>query len=127
MPGAFLAAADDQRRAGRDLRQLLHRTPPVPDRRRQDLLPAIRWHSRRNTALAAQAQIVFRSTTLRSMLLEAYGFWWLGQIALIAAIASFIGADLMLILSMFAFVHLRRTAPETEILPRVATWVQVNA
>ena len=72
-------------------------------------------------------QIVFRGTTLRSMLLEAYGFWQLGQIALIAAIASFIGAGLMVILFMFGFVHLRRTAPETEILPRVAPRVQVNA
>jgi hypothetical protein len=36
-------------------------------------------------------------------------------------------AGLMLVLSIFGFVHLRRTAPEAEILPRVATRVQVNA
>jgi hypothetical protein len=69
---------------------------------------------------------VFRGTTLRSMLLEAYGFWQLGQIALIAAVASFIAAGLMLILSVLGFVHLRRTAPETEILPGVATRVEVS-
>jgi len=80
----------------------------------------------KNLALAAQVQTVFRGTTLRSMLLEAYGFWQLGQIALIAAIASFIAAGLMLILSVFGFVHLRRTAPETEILPTVAPRVEVN-
>ena len=74
-----------------------------------------------NAKLAAQVQTVFRGTTLRSMLLEAYGFWTIGQIALIAAIAAYAAAGLMLILSVFGFVHLRRTAPEREILPSVAT------
>jgi hypothetical protein len=81
----------------------------------------------KNVALAGQVQTVFRGTTLRSMLLEAYGFWQFGQIALIAAIASYIAAGLMLVLSIFGFVHLRRTAPEAEILPRVATRVQPTA
>jgi hypothetical protein len=81
----------------------------------------------KNLALANQVQTVFRGTTLRSMLLEAYGFWQFGQIALIAAIASYIAAGLMLILSAVGFVHLRRTAPEAEILPGLATRVQVNA
>jgi hypothetical protein len=81
----------------------------------------------KNAALAGQVETIFKGTTLRSMLLEAYGFWQLGQIALIAAIASFIAAGLMLILSIFGFVHLRRTSPEAEILAGVATRVQVNA
>jgi hypothetical protein len=80
----------------------------------------------KNAALAAQVQTVFRGTTLRSMLLEAYGFWQFGQIALIAAIVSYIAAGLMLVLSILGFVHLRRTAPEAEILPKLATRVQVN-
>ena len=61
------------------------------------------------------------------MLLEAYGFWQFGQIALIAASASFAGAALMLLLSLLGLFHLRRTAPEAEILPRIATRVEVNA
>ena len=81
----------------------------------------------KNLALQCQVETVFKGTTLRSMLLEACGFWQLGQIALIAAIASFIGAALMLMLSLFGFVHLRRTAPEAEILPNIATRMQVNA
>lgn len=81
----------------------------------------------KNTALAGQVQTVFRGTTLRSMLLEAYGFWQLGEIALLAAIASFIAAALMLALSILGYLHLRRTAPETEILPTIATRVPVNA
>lgn len=80
-----------------------------------------------NAALAGQVATVFKGTTLRSMLLEAYGFWQLGEIALIAAIASYIAAGLMLILSILGFVHLRRTAPEAEILPTIATRVHVNA
>jgi hypothetical protein len=72
-------------------------------------------------------ETIFRGTTLRSMLLEAYGFWQLGQIALIAAIASYIGAGLMLMLSILGFLHLRRTAPEAEILPKVATRIQASA
>jgi hypothetical protein len=81
----------------------------------------------KNLVLAGQVQTVFRGTTLRSMLLEAYGFWKMGQIALIAAIAAYIGAALMLILSILGIVHLRRTAPEAEILPTIATRVEVNA
>jgi hypothetical protein len=79
-----------------------------------------------DTALANQVQTVFRGTTLRSMLLEAYGFWQFGQIALISAIVAFCGAALMLILSLLGLVHLSRTPPEAEILPRVATRVQTN-
>jgi hypothetical protein len=78
----------------------------------------------KSTALAGEVQTVFQGTTLRSMLLEAYGFWQFGQIALIAAIASYIAAGLMLVLSILGFVHLQRTAPEAEILPRLATRVQ---
>ena len=73
-----------------------------------------------NTTLAGQVQTVFQGTTLRSMLLEAYGFGTMGQIAWIAAIAAYAAAGLMLILSVFGFAHLRRTTEEAEILPRVA-------
>ncbi len=72
----------------------------------------------KNTALADQVQTVFRGTTLRSMLLEAYGFWQMGQIALFGAIASFIGAGLLLILSILGLVHERRVPAETEVLAK---------
>jgi hypothetical protein len=71
-----------------------------------------------NVKLAAQVETVFKGTTLRGMLLNAYGFWQMGQIAWFAAVAAFAGAALMLILSLFGVWHLRR-APETaEVLPR---------
>jgi hypothetical protein len=72
----------------------------------------------KNVALAATVQTVFRGTTLRSMLLEAYGFWMFGQIALFAAIASFIGAALMLILSIVGVVHERRVPAEKEVFAK---------
>jgi hypothetical protein len=72
----------------------------------------------KNTALAGLVQTVFRGTTLRSMLLEAYGFWQLGQIALFAAIAAFTGAGLLLILSIVGLVHGRRVTAEAEVLGR---------
>jgi len=73
-----------------------------------------------NTALAGQVAAMFKGTTLRSMLLEAYGFGTIGQIALVAAIVSYAAAGLMLILSILGFIHLRRTSPKAEILPNVA-------
>lgn len=80
-----------------------------------------------NTRLAGEVQTVFRGDTLRSMLLNAYGFWKMGQIALIASVVSYIGAGLLLVLSAFGLVHLHRAAPEAEVFPKIATRVQANA
>jgi len=66
-----------------------------------------------NTKLADLVQTVFRGETLRGLLLNSYAFWQMGQIALYGAIASFIGAGVMLLLSLAGFAHLRRV-PETE-------------
>ena len=54
--------------------------------------------SPKNAALAAEVQTVFRGTTLRGLLLEAYGFSQIGAIMLWGAIASFIAAFVMLML-----------------------------
>ncbi len=69
-----------------------------------------------NAKLAALAGVVFKGTTLRSMLLDAYAFWQIGVIALWGAIVSFIGAGLLLILSAFGFAHARQVSPAAEIL-----------
>jgi hypothetical protein len=66
--------------------------------------------------LAGQVATVFKGETLRGLLLNAYAFWKMGQIALYAAIASFIGAAAMLVLSLLGFAHLRRVDPEVEVL-----------
>ncbi len=74
-----------------------------------------------DTKLAAQVQTLFRGETLRGLLLEAYGFWKMGQIALIAAISSFVLAGVMLVLSVLGFLHLRKVSPEAEILATVTS------
>ena len=68
------------------------------------------------TQLAATEATVFQGTTLRGLLLEAYAFWEFGQIALIAAIASFVAAGIMVVLSALGFWHLRKVNPEEEFL-----------
>jgi hypothetical protein len=68
-----------------------------------------------NAALKAEVQTVFTGTTLRGLLLEAYAFWQMGQIALIGAIVAFIGAAAMLALSGLGVWHLRRTDPAQEL------------
>jgi hypothetical protein len=80
----------------------------------------------KNTKLADQVAAVFKGTTLRGMLLNAYGFWKMGQIIWIGAIAAFAGAALLLILSLFGVWHLRR-APETaEVFPKVSHTAKVR-
>jgi hypothetical protein len=73
-----------------------------------------------NTKLADQVATVFKGTTLRGMLLNAYGFWQMGQIAWIGAIVSFVGAALMLILSLLGAWHLRRVPETAEVFNKVA-------
>lgn len=57
---------------------------------------------------------VFKGTTLRAMLLEAYGFWKIGQVMLWGAIASFILAAIMLALTFAGFWHAGKTRREEE-------------
>jgi hypothetical protein len=70
-----------------------------------------------DTALQAQANTLFKGEALRGLLLQAYAFWKIGQIALWAGIASFILAGLMLLLTLFGVIHLRRVDPTAELLP----------
>ena len=71
-----------------------------------------------NAKLAAMANTVFKGTTLRGMLLNAYAFWQMGVIALWGAIVSFIGAALLLVLSILGFVHAGRVSPTAEFMPK---------
>jgi hypothetical protein len=61
------------------------------------------------TAIKAQQDTLFRGSTLRGLLLNGYAFWEMGQIMLIAGIAAFAGAGLMLVLSFLGIAHLRHT------------------
>src|SRR5271167_3821983 len=66
------------------------------------------------TAAEGKAQTVFQGTTLRGLLLEAYAFGTFGQIALVAAIVSFILAGIMLVLTLFGLLHFRRVPEDAE-------------
>ncbi|HJR19950.1 MAG TPA: hypothetical protein VJ922_09570 [Actinomycetota bacterium] len=75
------------------------------------------------TALEAQLaeasstrDTIFKGETLRGLLLNAYAFWKVGQIAFLAAIAAFAMAGVMGILSILGFWHLRRVPVEEELL-----------
>jgi hypothetical protein len=81
----------------------------------------------KNTALAGQVQTIFRGETLRGLLLNAYGWWQVGQIMLISAIVAFAAAGLFLILSGLGFWHLRRAAPGSEVFPTPAAKAPANA
>jgi hypothetical protein len=73
----------------------------------------------KNVALAGQVDAMFKGTMLRGSLLNAYAFWKMGQIALLASIVAFIGAAMLLILSIAGFAHLRRVSPEAEVFPNM--------
>src|SRR5579863_4687518 len=81
----------------------------------------------KNAALQAQVETVFRGETLRGLLLNAYGYWEMGQIMLWSAFIALAAGAVMLVLSLLGYGHLRRTAPQAEVLPNIATRVQVQA
>jgi hypothetical protein len=60
-------------------------------------------------AAEAKVQTVFQGTTLRGLLLEAYGFSVMGEIAWWGALGAFILAGLMALLVLFGIIHSRRT------------------
>jgi len=80
-----------------------------------------------NTALASTVNTVFKGETLRSMLLNAYGWWKVSQITYIIALVSFGLGALAAIGSAFAFVTGRRTKAAAEALPRAGSEGQVKA
>src|SRR5262252_7385524 len=81
----------------------------------------------KNAALAAQVQTIFRGETLRGLLLNAYGFWQMGQIMLIGAVVAFVAAALMLILSLFGIAHRRHVPAEVEVFGGRTTTAQQTA
>jgi len=68
-----------------------------------------------NAQLQGQVATLFKGETLRGMLLNAYAFWKLGQIALYSAMFAFAGAAVMLVLTVLGFWHLRRVPTQKEI------------
>jgi hypothetical protein len=69
-----------------------------------------------NAKLKELEQSSFQGTTLRGLLLEAYGFATIGEVMFWGAIASFCLAAVMTLLVALGFRHARSTSPEEELL-----------
>ena len=76
-----------------------------------------------NTKIQGVVQTIFKGTTLRGMLLEAYAFSSIASIMLVGAIASFIGAAVLAVLVALGFRHAARTPEEQQLLAPKATLV----
>jgi len=68
-----------------------------------------------NAQLQGQVATLFKGETLRGLLLDAYAFWKMGQIALWAAFGAFAAAFVLGLFSIMGFWHLRKVKPEQEI------------
>ena len=69
-----------------------------------------------NTTLANQANTLFKGETLRGLLLNAYAFWEIGQLARLGAIAAFAMAVMAAALTSLGFRHARKVSPHTTLL-----------
>ncbi|MGO9906917.1 MAG: hypothetical protein ACLP4R_15265 [Solirubrobacteraceae bacterium] len=79
-----------------------------------------------NVALKTLEQTSFQGTTLRGLLLEAYGFSVIGTVMLFGAIAAFILAAIMSALVGLGIWHARRTEAEEQVLVPKAKAVPVS-
>ncbi len=70
-----------------------------------------------NTKLAAQVNTVFKGEALRSMLLNAYGWWKVSQITFIASLIAFGLGGLTLLASLFGLTLSRRPEITHEAIP----------
>jgi hypothetical protein len=76
--------------------------------------------------LQGQVQTLFRGETLRGLLLNAYAFWKLGQLAMIGSIAAFVLAGVMFVLTILGFWHLRRASPTEQVFNPVRRTSEVR-
>ncbi len=74
----------------------------------------------KNAQLQTLVGTIFKGTTLRGLLLEAYAFSTIGSIMLVGAIASFVLAAIMAILVGLGLWHAARTPQEEQLLTRKA-------
>jgi hypothetical protein len=68
-----------------------------------------------NTELQGLVQTSFRGETLRGLLLNAYAFWKMGQVALYAAWIAAGTAAAMLLLSLMGIWHARRSEYDVKV------------
>ncbi len=75
----------------------------------------------KNTALAATVNTVFKGETLRSMLLNAYGWWKVSQLTYIAALAAFGFGAVSFLTGLFfaAFRSDRKTVAKAPVIEQI--------
>ena len=83
--------------------------------------------SKQATQLAGLRQTSFMGTTLRGMLLEAYGFGTISVVMFWGAIASFAGAAVLLLLTLLGLRHASRTSAEERLFHGLASGGQDKA
>jgi hypothetical protein len=79
-----------------------------------------------NTQLAATVNNVFKGETLRSMLLNAYGWWKVSQITYIISLAMFGLGTLAALSSLFGFARIRRERPGTVVFASAPAVEQIT-
>jgi hypothetical protein len=79
-----------------------------------------------DTKLAGQVQSAFKGETLRGLLLNAYAFGKMGQIALIAGIAALAAAAALMLLALLGYAHLRTVNAEVEVMPKLGAHAAVK-
>ena len=62
--------------------------------------------------LSAKADTLFKGETLRSIMLNAYGWWTVATIALYVGYAMIVLGILLGVLSILGFRHAKRTVPD---------------
>ena len=69
----------------------------------------------KSAADAASVAVIFKGTTLRGLLLNAYAFGTMGQLAGDAALAAFLLAGIMLLLVVAGLLHYRKVPATLEL------------
>ena len=64
-------------------------------------------------AVTAQRDTIFKGETLRAILLNAYGWWTVGQITLFAGIGMVLVGMILAVLVALGFRHARKAAAST--------------
>jgi hypothetical protein len=64
-----------------------------------------------NTKLAAEVSTVFKGETLRSMLLNAYGWWKVSQLTYVVSLVMFGLGTVSFLGGVFRFTRIRRARP----------------
>jgi hypothetical protein len=79
-----------------------------------------------NTKLQGEVATVFKGETLRSMLLNAYGWWKVSQITYIVSLALFGLGTVSFLAGLFGFARIRRERPGAVIFKNAPAIEQIH-